>query len=269
MNDFSVLMPVYWREDPNRLHTAISSVYANSCLPRETIIVCDGPLTDPLNRVLSSFCGHSGFRLLRLDDNQGIVSALNYGLKEVSSEIVVRCDSDDVSHPDRFQKLLSKIDEGFDVVGSQIEELDAVLNLIAYRELPIDHAAIVSFAQKRNPLNHMSVAYRRSSVLAVGGYPNVFLKEDYALWAKMIGAGMKFANLSESLVTADAGIRMYARRGGWRAALSEVTLQHTLVDCGISRPLNAFIVGLARSIVLLSPRFIRSSIYRLFLRHEM
>ena len=33
----------------------------------------------------------------------------------------------------------------------------------------------------------MSVAFIKKDVLEVGGYPDLFLKEDYALWAKMIG----------------------------------------------------------------------------------
>lgn len=266
MFKFSVLMPVYWKEDPTRFSAALSSVFGNSLVPSETLVVCDGPLSESLENIISENKNKPGFRVIRLDSNQGIVIALNYGLKEVSNDIVVRCDSDDINHSERFEKLLRKLDEGFDVVGSQVDEIDASGNIIAGKVLPTDHLGIVRYAQKRNPINHMSVVYRASDVLAVGGYPDVYLKEDYALWGRLIGAGRRFANLQEKLVLANGGINLYARRGGLKAALSEIMLQRVLVSSGVSTLLGAVCTGFARFIILFSPIGMRVFFYRTFLR---
>lgn len=266
MSDFSVLMPVYWKENPIRFSSALASIFNNTKLPNETLVICDGPLTNELEIVISQYIDRPGFRVLRLNENHGIVKALNLGLKKVLYDIVVRCDSDDINHPERFEKIIKKIEQGFDVVGSQIEEIDSAGHIVARKLLPTSHEEIVQYAKRRNPLNHMSVTFRASHALALGGYPDVYLKEDYALWAKLIGAGKRFANLDESLVSANAGIDMYARRGGIKAALSEIKLQRILVQCGISNFINAIFNGLIRFLILFSPISFRAMIYRTFLR---
>jgi glycosyltransferase involved in cell wall biosynthesis len=266
MSKFSVVMPVYWKEDPARFSAALASIFSNTCLPTETLVICDGPLTDALENVIGNFVMQPGFRIVRLEKNQGIVIALNSGLTEVLNDFVVRCDSDDINHPERFEKLLRKLDEGFDIVGSQVEEIDVNGNIIARKLLPISHDDIVRYAKRRNPLNHMSVAFRTSDVRAIGGYPDVYLKEDYALWCKLIGAGKRFANLNEALVSANGGINLYARRGGLKAALSEIRLQRILVSSGVTNPLESLLTGLVRFLLLLSPISVRVFAYRNFLR---
>jgi glycosyltransferase involved in cell wall biosynthesis len=261
MPEFSVLMPVYWKENSLRFSSALASVFTNTHLPSETLVICDGPLTESLEMVIDEYVRHPGFRVVRLKKNEGIVGALNRGLKEVCNDIVVRCDSDDVNYPERFERLVRKLEEGFDVVGSQVHEVDSVGNIIQRKQLPTSHDEIIRYAKKRNPLNHMSVAFRASDVIAIGGYPDVYLKEDYALWAKLIGVGKRFANLQESLVYASGGIDLYARRGGLKAALSEVALQHILVCSGVSGPLGAFMTGLARFAVLSAPPSLRAFFY--------
>lgn len=266
MSDFSVLMPVYFKEDPARFAAALASVFSNTLYPPETLVVCDGLLTEALEDVLSQYKNYRGFRILRLEKNQGIVAALNYGLRAVSNGIVVRCDSDDINYPERFEKLLAKLAQGYDVVGSQVVEVASDGSETVFKQLPLDHEDIVSFARKRNPLNHMSVAYRVSDVLAIGGYPAIYLKEDYALWAKLIASGKRFANLNEVLVSASAGIEMYSRRGGLRAAFSEYKLQLTLLEAGITTPSRSVLNGFGRFVIFLGPKKMRALVYREFLR---
>lgn len=268
MSKFSVLMPVYWREDPAAFSAALDSVFTNTRVPNEVVLVCDGPLSSALERIIEEHAQRPEFRVVRLSENMGIVAALNRGLAEVRHEVVVRCDSDDVNHHDRFEKLVEKLDEGYSVVGSQIVEVNDVGEVTARKELPTAHDDIVRYARRRNPINHMTVAFRTSDVLDLGSYPNVFLKEDYALWALLIGTGKRFANLPVPLVTARAGIQMYARRGGYKAAASEIDLQRILVKAGISSPIEALLFGLVRYAALFSPTAVRAFVYKNFLRRR-
>ena len=268
MSEFSVLMPVYYKEDPVRFRSALDSVFNNQMPPDEVIVVCDGDLNDDLEAVLVHFSSYDTLRIVRLPHNRGIVKALNVGMQSVSNELVIRCDSDDVNKPNRFEILVAKICEGFDVVGSQTEEVDGNGHAIGSKNLPLDHDAIISFARSRNPINHMTVAFRKSLFHHVGGYPDVYLKEDYALWAKLFHAGAKFANIDEALVVAHAGTAMYARRGGMKAALAELKLQSILVNCGISSFHIAFFYGALRFLILSAPVFVRVFVYRVFLRDK-
>jgi glycosyltransferase involved in cell wall biosynthesis len=267
-NDFSVLMAVYRRDDPTLLHMALSSVYENSITPTQVVLVQDGPVGVALGKVIASFQQLAGFELVQLDTNVGLACALNEGLKYVSSEFVFRADADDINLKQRFATQLPLLKEGFDLVGSSILEVDQDSRPIATRCPPITAADIRIFVRKRNPFNHMSVAFRRSTVLSAGGYPNIHLKEDYALWAIMIAGGAACQNIDEVLVHANAGIGMYKRRGGLRYVLSELEMQNLLVRLGLQNVWSAIFVGCARSAVFLLPANLRGFIYEHFLRKK-
>jgi glycosyltransferase involved in cell wall biosynthesis len=52
--EFSVLIPVYIKENPANLKTAMESILDNqTVLPQEVLVVEDGPITDELEQVLS------------------------------------------------------------------------------------------------------------------------------------------------------------------------------------------------------------------------
>jgi glycosyltransferase involved in cell wall biosynthesis len=266
MSKFSVLIPVYGGDSPQKFSEALSSIFSNTLQPDEILLVCDGPLTSELENIIDLKINKKNLKLLRIKENKGIVNALNLGLKEVKNDVVIRCDSDDINDKDRFKILIEKIKEGYDVVGSQTTEIDQDGKVVARKLLPLNHDEILRYARIRNPINHMTVAYRASHVLDVGGYPDIYLKEDYALWAKLIHSGRKLVNLQSSLVDANAGISMYSRRGGFKAALSEFKLQLILVKCNISPLSYAFIIGLCRAIILISPNGLRAYIYKNLLR---
>ena len=41
----------------------------------------------------------------------------------------------------------------------------------------------------------MTVGFKKSSIIEVGGYPELFLKGDYGLWIKLIAFKKKIINL--------------------------------------------------------------------------
>ena len=54
----------------------------------------------------------------------------------------------------------------------------------------------------------MTSFIRTKNTLKVGGYPNIYLREDYGLWAKMINEGSRFHNIDENLVHANGGYKL-------------------------------------------------------------
>ncbi|MCR4861348.1 MAG: hypothetical protein K5884_01835 [Ruminococcus sp.] len=73
---------------------------------------------------------------------------------------------------------------------------------------------IKEYQKKRDPLNHMTVMYKKSAVLRAGNYQSCLLMEDTLLWVHMIQAGAKCMNLPDYLVYARVDKDMYERRGG-------------------------------------------------------
>ncbi len=224
----SVLLSLYNKESPEFLNVCLTSLHEQTLAPDEIVIVFDGPVTPELNDCVVKWSHKLPIIIIRLDNNVGLGEALNIGLKSCSHNLVFRMDTDDVCHKDRFLKQLSYFEHNPKVgllsssVGEFKESLDDVY---AFRKLPLTHNEIIRYAKKRNPFNHMAVAFKKDLVLLAGGYKREYLYEDYALWVRMIQNGVITANLPDVLVYARTGNGMAARRSGIKYAKSEYTAQ--------------------------------------------
>ena len=267
---FAVLMAVYFRDDPRLLEVAVDSVFANTLQPTQFVLVSDGPLSPELRLRLQQLQErHLGrIEVLRLQNNMGLAHALNAGLNYIKTPWIVRADADDFNLPHRFATLAELLASRpqLVLVSSAILEVDATGRSIAIRRVPASEEEIRQFVKSRNPFNHMAVAYRREAVLACGGYPNVHLKEDYALWCRMLASHTRVANTAEVLVHASAGHDMYRRRGGWKYAKAEWDLQIVMVSCGLKTRARALLDGLLRAAVFLAPAGLRGKVYEVLLR---
>ncbi len=267
---FAVLMAVYLRDDPRLFEVAVDSVFLNNLQPTQFVLVADGPLSEGLEQMLQTLQQRYSNRveLLRLPANVGLAHALNAGLRYITLPWVVRADADDFNLPRRFAALATMLasQPELELMSSAILEVEATGQPNAVRGVPTSEAEIRQFAKIRNPFNHMAVAYRRDAVLSCGGYPNVHLKEDYALWCYMLARKTRVANTAEVLVHATAGRDMYRRRGGWRYAKAEWELQNVMVSCGLKTRVRAWCDGLLRASVFLAPEGLRGKVYELFLR---
>ena len=267
---FTVLMAVYRNDDIDLFKKAVRSVFENTLQPNHCLIVVDGPIPQSLNTVIEEMQTHYGSKIqfFRLPKNVGLANALNAGIEQIQTEWIVRADADDVNLPERFMVLANTIGKNpqVDLLGSNILEVDKEGGSIAIRTVPASQMEIKQFAKSRNPFNHMTVAYRTEAVKECGGYPNVYLREDYALWCTFIHKQKKMLNIPQVLVHATAGKALYARRGGWKYAKAEWQMQQLLVDLKIKHSLQALLDGLLRSIIFLLPNSLRGLIYTHFLR---
>ena len=267
--EFTVLMSVYSKDDPDLFDKALKSVFDNSLSASKVLIISDGPLSPELNAVLERYSDEPTFSLVRCEENMGLSFALNIGLEYVDTEFTIRADSDDINCPTRFVTLIKLLQSGYDLVGSSIMEVDKSGVEIAIRKPPLNQADIKKFVKRRNPFNHMSTAFRTQVVADVGGYPNIFLKEDYALWATLISRGVRMCNSDEVLVHATTGQDFYKRRGGIRYAVAEIAMQRHLVSSGLKNKFSALFDGVLRSLVFLAPGKVREFVYVNFLRRRI
>jgi len=267
--EFTVLIAVYYKDDPRLLRNSFKSIYENSCKPTKVILVQDGPIGEELSQVISTFKNRDDFFIVSIPVNKGLSNALNTGIQYVTTPYIIRADADDYNLPFRFEKLINTLDSGYDLVGGAIKEVDKTGKLLAIRKVPTSEHEIRRYVKIRNPFNHMTVAYRTSIVKKLGGYPNIFLKEDYALWASFLSSGARVINLDEILVYATAGSEMYKRRGGLRYAFSEFEIQKFLVNKGLQSILGAIFIGFARFSIFLLPSLLRGFIYDKFLRKSL
>ena len=52
---YSVLMSVYYRENAKHLEESLDSIIKQTVTPAELVLVCDGPLTEELDRVIDKY----------------------------------------------------------------------------------------------------------------------------------------------------------------------------------------------------------------------
>jgi glycosyltransferase involved in cell wall biosynthesis len=267
---FSVLMAVYAKENPTYFRESLQSVAGQIYPATQVVVVCDGPLTPELDDVLASFESVLPLTIVRLEQNRGLAAALNEGLQHCRAAWIARFDSDDLCEPERLiaQRNYLLAHPEVDVIGSAILEFESEpQSPYAYRRVPTSHDDIARQAKRRNPLNHMTVAFRRQSIINVGGYPTDYLYEDYCLWVKLLVSGARFANIPDALVRARAGDSMINRRGGWSYVRSEIRAQTNFWRAGfLSTPQFVFNVGV-RTAVRLAPAKLRRFIYHSTLRH--
>lgn len=268
---FTVLMAVYKGDNCQLFDKSLQSIYSNTLLPNNIVLVVDGDIPESLNAVILKYFHNGNLFVHRLKKNSGLANALNEGLKFVKTEWVVRADADDISLKYRFAKMAkyAKSHNYLDVIGADILEIEPSGEHICNRIVPSSHHSIEKFIKFRSPLNHMTVCYKKSVVDSVGGYPELYLKEDYGLWALLINKGYVFGNLNEILVHATTGNDMYKRRGGIRYIISEIKLQYFLYKNNINGALIATLIFFIRASVFLMPYFIKKYFYVKFLRKNL
>jgi glycosyltransferase involved in cell wall biosynthesis len=231
---FSVLIAVYNQELPERLKVALESIWDKQNLkPTEIVLVKDGPLTQELDNVIDHFKKGTPLKIISLEQNHGLGYALSYGLNYCNYELVARMDSDDLSKPDRFEKQISYMKEHpeLDILGANIEEFDhQPENIRSHRRLPSTFSKLKRFSKKRSPLNHMTVVFKKDSVLKAGSYQPFHVYEDYYLWVRMLQNGAKIANIPEYLVTARLDDEQLARRHGSYIFQQEMKLQKEMLQ---------------------------------------
>jgi len=269
---FSLLMSTWAGDDPAQLAAAYrSSVEEQTRPPDEVVLVQDGPVPAELAAALATLetSGAVTTRVVRLEHNRGLGPALQAGLAVCSHEIVARMDTDDLSAPDRFEKQLPVVEAGADIVGSGLWEFGAGPDdIVGRRTPPIDPEEIRRVVRFRDPFNHPTVIYRKSAVLAAGGYVDLPLLEDYLLFTRMVEGGARPANLAEPLVFYRVGEGAYARRGGRALLRSEVALQRRFRRLGITSR-REFVRNVAvRGGYRLVPEGVRKLAYRSLLANR-
>jgi len=225
---FSLLMAVYAGDRPQFVSRAVSSsVHDQTLRPAELVLVQDGPVSPALAACISGLVAGSPIpvRHVQLAQNGGLARALQAGLHRCEHDVVARMDSDDVSLPERFARTVPLVLGGIDLLGTALLEIGLDEQVLGRRDPPTRPEVIASTARLHDPFNHPSVVYRRSAVLAAGGYRHLPMMEDYWLFARMIAAGARVANLPEALVLYRVAAGAYERRGGVALLRAELQLQ--------------------------------------------
>lgn len=268
---FSVLMSVYIKEKPSYLKSALNSVFNQSLKPAEVVLVEDGPLTDALENVIEEFKQKykEKFKVIKLSQNVGLGKALNEGLKHCKYEYVARMDTDDICYKNRFKKQIEYLEKHKDiaVLGTNIVEYDEYMeNRLFQRDVPSKTEEIKKYITKRNPMNHVTVIFKKSAIIQAGGYMHCEYFEDYYLWCRVFAKGYKLENIKDELVKVRGGQEMIERRGGFKYVKSIFVFQKKILKLGIINYYEFVKNLILRVPVAIIPNNLRKIIYKNILR---
>jgi amylovoran biosynthesis glycosyltransferase AmsE len=198
--EFSVLMVTYDGEDELRLERCLQSIESQTLLPKETVICLDGKIRESLLKVIEKYISRIFIKVIQ-NKKSTLAENLNIGLENCSYDFIVRCDSDDISLPNRFEEhinLLRNFD--FDLVSAN--SIEIYKNKKRIKNIP--HGLInkdLVYRYFRNPINHNVCAFRKESIKKYM-YPTGRM-EDFRLWTLLLNNNLKIYNQNKELLIAD------------------------------------------------------------------
>lgn len=155
---FTLLLPVYSGDHSEFFVRAFtSSVDEQTRKPSEVVVVQDGPIDSSLTDAIHAVSKKSTVSVthLILDENVGLATALDRGLRACAHDIVARIDADDISLPRRFEQQLPLIESGADLVGSGMFEFEHDNGTIVGQRVPhVGGDAIARYARFHDPFSH-------------------------------------------------------------------------------------------------------------------
>lgn len=217
---FSVLMATYCGERPQYFAECLKSLAVQTRPADQIVIVKDGELGPSLEAVIKEY-EYLPIKTVLYTGGRRLGGALAFGLDQCEHDVVARMDSDDIAVPTRFDSQLEFLrSTGADVIGGAIAEFATTPgDTISVRKCPdqVRRGQIV----RRNPFNHMTVMFRKRSVLEAGGYQPLEGFEDWYLWLRMFANHAVLRNSGEILVHARTDAQFLYRRSGVQYAIRE------------------------------------------------
>jgi len=184
----------------------VSTVFSVRHVEGFELVIVNDHSTDKSVEVLLSY-NDSRINIIE-NDKQGIVSALNLGLKSCLSDFVARMDADDVMYADRLKKQFAVMtaDASITLCATQARKFPEEIIKAGYVKYMRWQNACLSTQDISNqiyiesPFAHPSVMFRNHRVMELGGYKQGEFPEDYELWLRLFHAGESMMKLDEVLI---------------------------------------------------------------------
>lgn len=194
----SVLIPVF--NVVEFVEEAILSVCKQTYKNLEIIIIDDCSTDGTYESVKQLAELDSRIKLYRNEQNLKLVGTLNKALEYVTGEYVLRMDGDDISMPDRVEKMYDFLQKNSDyvLVGSQVNTIDEQGNQIGQPNLPNTLEVIQKVCPYISPILHIWLC-KTSIYVELNGYRNILGAEDYDFILRVLSKGYKIKNLDDRL----------------------------------------------------------------------
>lgn len=216
-------MSVYHSEKAEYLNRSLQSVWDDQSLkPNQIVLIEDGPLGTELHKVIDEWKERlqDVFCIVTNEKNIGLTKSLNKGIQYITSELIARADSDDISMPTRFalqEKFLAEHPD-VDILGGAMQEFNEENDCLNVRRYPSTHEQARKYIMKASPLAHPSVMMRKKIFDEGLRYNEEYrTSQDVALWFDALNAGYHIANLDDIILHFRQNSSVFKRRGRAKA----------------------------------------------------
>lgn len=270
----SVIVSVYDKEEPSHFDQCLESIDNQTVTPDEVLIVEDGFINSHLVSIIEKYQIRRPklYKRISLKKNHGGGwKTYQIGVLKAKNELIARMDSDDISYPDRFEKQLAVFQRfpEYDIVGGWITEFaQNHKDPTKVRKVPETHESIAKLMTSRNPMNHVTVMYKKAKVVDAGNYPESRGFADYGLWIRLISSSAIFHNIQEPLVNVRIGNDMIGRRHGIKYLQNEISHFREMRTMGLVNNYEFFKEILPRTLLRISPKFVLRLAYQYFSGRE-
>ncbi|MGB0495944.1 MAG: glycosyltransferase [Kangiellaceae bacterium] len=260
----SVLIPA-WNEEIGIIKT-LNSVINTGYRDLEIIIINDGS-TDATHQLISDF-----IRIYEPKDNKhktavlkyislpnnGKAVALNHGLKIASGDYIITLDADSVMDTNMISNMVKRFsDEQVAAVAGNV--------IIGNRKKPIELLQqleyLHGFCFKRADSNFNSVhiiggaaaAYKKSALVAVGGFDEKIITEDVEISTRLLAAGYKTRYASNAVVYTEGPTdwkSLASQRLRWKFGRIQTYVKHSSLFLNPSSKFNLYLTFLVLPIAL-------------------
>lgn len=194
----SVIIPTYNVEKyiEECMNSVLSQTYTNF-----EILVCDDCSTDGTINVLKKYSKIEKIRICTNKKNLRQARTRNKCIDLARGDFILVQDADDISEPQRIEKLIENFEDKVDFVGSAcycFNEKDGKYEVWkGRREFPTKRDLLFGI-----PFVHASIMFRKECLKKVGGYRNskhTQRGEDYDLILRLYAAGFRGKNIDDTL----------------------------------------------------------------------
>jgi GT2 family glycosyltransferase len=204
---FSVVVAAY--NTAGTIGEAIESVRRQTRSDWELVVVDDG--SDDGTADIVEAVADPRIRLIRQPRNLGPAAARNRGISVAQAPLVCTLDSDDLWLPWYLETMGKTLDSApaaavactdawvLDEATGRVGRTSVLAPQDPPQPVPEDRKTFLAALLQRNFI-YNSVAVRRDSLLAVGGYDErLWVGEDWELWLRLAAAGHRFVRVPQLL----------------------------------------------------------------------
>ena len=189
----SVIIPVFNRE--KYIKEAINSILEQTIQDFEIIVVDDASTDCTLQQVEQ--IGDKRINILKNEEHLGVSLSRNRGLQIARGEYVAYMDSDDISHPSRFEKQINYLKANPDVqaCGCWLQCFGKSSHIIKHKET---HEEIQAQLLLKNSMSLGATTIEKAAFDQILFDKNKLHVEDYEYWVQAAW-NCRLANLQEVL----------------------------------------------------------------------